>query len=312
MPRFTVAAVAVGWVATAALAAAPSPVQTLTAAKQVLDDLTEKNRAIPAKLLHDAEAVVVIPNTIKAGLGVGGQVGHGVAIIKDKAGGWGDIRFITLGGASVGFQIGVQSTDVVLVFKNRKGLDRILDGKAKLKLGADASVAAGPVGRDAAVATDLLLKSEIFSYSRSKGLFAGVSLNGVVLAANTKRTEEYEKDSGPRTLAAGNELKKTIAVLATVPMSNKVPLPAPGLVPVPQPLPPAVPKVMPPGPPGLGLPPALEPPLPVPPPSVPSSPAFPTGKSTELPDPAVVPASATEPAEPQVGPIRRFLRRVFR
>jgi len=310
MLRFTAAAFAVGWAATAGLAAAPSPVQTLTEAKQVLDDLTEKNRAIPAKLLHDAEAVVVIPNTIKAGLGIGGQVGHGVAVIKDKAGGWGDIRFITLGGASVGFQIGVQSTDVVLVFKNRKGLDRILDGKAKLKLGADAAVAAGPVGRDAAVATDLLLKSEIFSYSRSKGLFAGVSLNGVVLAANTTRTEEFVKDAGPKTQAAGNELKKTIAILATVPMSKKVPLPAPGLVP----LPPSVPKVMP--PPGLGLPPALEPPpglgLPVPPPSVPSTPAFPTGKSTVLPDPVIIPASATEPAEPQVGPIRRFLRRILR
>ena len=104
--------------------------------------------------------------------------------MKDKAGGWGDIRFVDLGGASVGFQLGVQSTDVVLVFKNRKGLDRLLDGKAKLKLGGDASVAAGPVGRDAAVATDLLLKSEIFSYSRARGLFAGVSLEGVVLTGS--------------------------------------------------------------------------------------------------------------------------------
>jgi len=313
MLRFTAAAFAVGWAATAALAAAPSPVQTLTEAKQVLDDLTEKNRAIPAKLLHDAEAVVVIPNTIKAGLGIGGQVGHGVAVIKDKAGGWGDIRFITLGGASVGFQIGVQSTDVVLVFKNRKGLDRILDGKAKLKLGADAAVAAGPVGRDAAVATDLLLKSEIFSYSRSKGLFAGVSLNGVVLAANNTRTEEFQKDAGPKTEAAGNALKKTIAILATVPgASKKVPLPK--REPVPQPLPPMV---MPP-PPGLGLPPALEPPpgleLPVPPPSVPSSPAFPTARATPVrePEPVIVPAGATEPVEPQVGPIRRFFRRILR
>ena len=126
-----------------ATAAPPSSRETLKSSTVVLDELTETPaKAIPKALLQEAEAVVIFPNTIKAGFVVGGRVGHGVAIIKDN--GWGDVRFLDLGGASVGFQVGIQATDVVLVFKSRKGLDRILDGKAKLKLGADASVAAGP------------------------------------------------------------------------------------------------------------------------------------------------------------------------
>ncbi len=254
-----------------AVAGPPSPRETLTDAKQVLDDLTDKEKAIPAKLLQEAEAVLIVPNTIKAGLGVGGQLGHGVVVVKDKAGGWGDIRFVDLGGASVGFQVGVQSTDVVLVFKNRKGLDRILDGKAKLKLGADASVAAGPVGRDAAIATDLALKSEIFSYSRSRGLFAGVSLEGVVLSGNAKRTEDFEKDAGEKTKLAGDALKKTIAILATVAVPKKDPGPLPGPVPMVMPVPPPVIELAP------------------------------------VAQPVIVPASAVEPPS---GPIRRLLKRI--
>ncbi len=288
MLRFPATALALTWVATVAVAAPPSPRVTLTDAKQVLDALTDKEKGIPAKLLREAEAVVIVPKTIKAGFGVAGQLGHGVAVVKDKVGGWGDIRFIGLGGASVGFQIGVQSTDVVLVFKNRKGLDRILDGKAKLKLGGDVSVAAGPVGRNAAVATDLLLKSEIFSYSRSRGLFAGVSLEGVVLNGNTKRTEEFEKDTDLATRKAADELKMTIAVLAAGAKDELVPVPGAPMV------------MPPPGP--FGLPPALEAPLPVPPPTVPTQPGS-----------VIIPASAVEPvipAESQVGPLRRLIRRL--
>jgi lipid-binding SYLF domain-containing protein len=278
------------WICSASLAtAAPTARETLTEAQKVLAELTEKNRAIPAKLLDQAEAVVIVPNTIKAGLGVGGQIGFGVAVIKDKAGGWGDIRFVDLGGASVGFQVGVQSTDVVLVFKNRKGLDRLLDGKAKLKLGADASVAAGPVGRDAAVATDLLLKSEIFSYSRAKGLFAGVSLEGVILNGNTKKTEEFEKDAGAQTKAAAEELKKQIAMLS-VGGDPKKEQPLPG--PMSQPMPLQV------------LPGAA----PLPPATVPSEPA-PAGMFP-IPAPVIAPAPTT-PAE-STGPVRRFFRWLFR
>lgn len=289
-PALTTLGLTVAWTAPAS-AAPPSPRETLIQSKQVLDDLTDKVKGIPARLLDEAEAVVIVPNTIKAGFGVGGQIGHGVAVVKDKTG-WGEIRFLDLGGASVGFQIGVQSTDVVLVFKNRKGLDRLLDGKAKLKLGADASVAAGPLGRDAAAATDLQLKSEIFSYSRARGLFAGVSLEGVVLSAAAKRTAEFEKDSGAETKKAADDLKMRIAELAAGakkegPTPAPIPAGAPRLVPVPMPMP--LPGSVPPPPPVIDLPPAVEGP----------------------PKEVVVPASATVPArEPYVGPIRRLLRRL--
>jgi lipid-binding SYLF domain-containing protein len=215
--------------------AKPDAKETLVAADDVLSELMKNAKtSIPKALMNEAEAVVVIPHTVKAGFVVGGTIGHGVAVIKDKNGGWGDIRFIDLGGASVGFQIGVEATDVVLVFKNRKGLDRILDGKNKLKLGADASVAAGPVGRDAEVATDLKLKSEIYSYSRSRGLFAGVSLEGVILSADANKTASFEKDAGMETRKAADSLKAHISLLsaeklppAAVPNDLPVAPPAP-------------------------------------------------------------------------------------
>jgi lipid-binding SYLF domain-containing protein len=310
--KFLPTLAALGAVTAPALAAPPSPRETLTQSKQVLDDLTDKAKGIPAKLLEDAEAVVIVPNTIKAGLGIGGQIGHGVAIVKDKTG-WGDIRFLDLGGASVGFQIGVQSTDVVLVFKNRKGLDRILDGKAKLKLGADASVAAGPLGRDAAIATDLKLKSEIYSYSRARGLFAGVSLDGVVLSAANKRTAEFEKDAGPETKKAADDLKLKIAELSVGVRKKDDPLPspfapapipggAPRLIPVPMPMPPLPGGGNPPPPPVIDLPPPLETPA--------KSTVIPaSATSVAKPDPKEA-TKMDRPAEPSVGPIRRLLRRL--
>ena len=220
--------------------AAPDPRETLTSADDVLAELTKNAKtSIPKALLKDAEAVVIFPHTIKAGLVFGGRVGHGVAVIKDKNGGWGEVRFIELGGASIGFQVGVEATDVVLVFKNRKGLDRILEGKKKLKLGADASVAAGPVGREAEIATDLKLNSEIYSYSRSKGLFAGASLEGVILGADNTKTAAYERDDSAGTRKAADNLKASISLLA----ADKLP---PAAVPNDLPLPKAPPVSVPP------------------------------------------------------------------
>ncbi len=225
IPGFVLLALSFG--AAPVLAGPPTPRETLKSAKEVLDELNDTPaKAIPKALLDEAEAVLIVPNTIKAGLVVGGRVGHGVVVVRDKNKGWGDIRFVDLGGASVGFQIGVQSTDVVLVFKNRKGLERLLEGKAKLKLGADASVAAGPVGREAEVATDALLKSEIFSYSRSRGLFAGVSLEGVVLGADGATTAAFEKDNSEGTRQAADELKARVALLS-VEKKKDEPTPAP-------------------------------------------------------------------------------------
>lgn len=195
--------------------AAPPPGETLRLSATVLDELSQVPlKGIPTKLLADAEAVAVFPNLVKAGFVVGGQGGHGVAVVKTKDGGWGELRFLHIGGASVGFQAGVQSSDVVLVFKSRRGLDRILDGKAKLTLGGDASVAAGPVGRDAEAATDGKLQAEIVSYGRSRGLFAGVSVSGSVLRADKRAEELFDKDAGPETRKAADELKLKLATLA--------------------------------------------------------------------------------------------------
>lgn len=150
-------------------------------ATRVLDEIMQApDRRIPTNLLREAHAIAVIPDVIKAGLIVGGRRGHGLITIKSADGTWSNPSFITMTGGSVGFQAGVQSTDVVLVFRSQRGVDSIVHGK--FTLGADASAAAGPVGRSAQASTDAQLKAEIYSYSRARGLFAGVALDGSVLA----------------------------------------------------------------------------------------------------------------------------------
>ena len=136
--------------------------------------------SIPEKLLDEAKAIVIIPDTIKAGLVLGGRRGRGVLSVRTADGGWSNPSFVTLTGGSIGLQVGVQSADIVLVFRSERGLDSIVNGK--FTLGADAGVAAGPMGRNAAAATDGQMKAEIWSWSRARGMFAGVSLDGAVLS----------------------------------------------------------------------------------------------------------------------------------
>ncbi|PUD98091.1 MAG: hypothetical protein C3L25_12495 [Candidatus Sedimenticola endophacoides] len=136
-------------------------------------------QAIPPALLADARAVVIIPSVIKVGLVVGGRYGKGVVSLRREDGTWGAPLFLSLKGGSVGWQIGAQATDVILVFKTLQSVNGMLEGK--FTLGADAAVAAGPIGRQASASTDAQLKAEIYSYSRSRGLFAGISLDGAVL-----------------------------------------------------------------------------------------------------------------------------------
>jgi len=135
-------------------------------------------KCIPPALLHDAVGVAIIPHVVKAGLLIDKRFGRGVVLVRQPDGSWSNPVFVTLEGAGVGLQAGYESTDLVLVFKNPKSLDRILKGKGKLTLGTDASIAAGPVGRETETATDGWLKADVFSYSRSRGLFAGISLEG--------------------------------------------------------------------------------------------------------------------------------------
>ncbi len=170
---------------------------TMASAAEVLQAFCGMQpRLIPPALLRDAQGVAVIPHVVKAGFVFGGRFGRGVILVRDANGCWGNPIFITLGGASIGWQIGVQATDIVLIFKTRSSLERVLKGKGKVTLGADVAVAAGPLGRQAEAGTDAELKAEIFSYSRSRGLFAGLSLEGAGLLIDFDANEFYYRVRG--------------------------------------------------------------------------------------------------------------------
>lgn len=144
---------------------------------------------IPPVLLANARGIAVIPAVIKAGFVVGGRFGKGIMSVQTADGVWSTPVFITLAGGSIGWQIGAQSADIILVFKSTRGIDAIRQGK--FTLGADASVAAGPVGRHAEAGTDATMKAEIFSYSRARGLFAGLALEGAVLQLDIPANNAY-------------------------------------------------------------------------------------------------------------------------
>jgi lipid-binding SYLF domain-containing protein len=159
--------------------------QRLADAREVFDTFVDiREQVIPSWLMERAYGVVVVPRVIKGALIIGGRGGKGVFSVRNLDGSWSDPVFITLAGVNVGFQWGVQSTDVVLVLMSRKSVEGIADGK--VTLGADAAVAAGPVGRSAAATTDATLNAQVLSYSRSEGLFAGVALDGSVLAIDDR------------------------------------------------------------------------------------------------------------------------------
>jgi lipid-binding SYLF domain-containing protein len=149
-------------------------------AANVLKEIMEApDQSIPESLLKKAVGIAVIPHVVKGAFGVGGRYGKGLLAQRNADGGWGTPLFIEIGGGSFGLQLGVEATDVIMVFTNSEGIKPLLKGK--LKIGADASATAGPVGRKAEVGTDILLKSAIYSYSRAKGLFAGIALDGAVI-----------------------------------------------------------------------------------------------------------------------------------
>lgn len=161
-------------------AMAYGPAETMVDSEQVLNELMAiPARQIPKKLLDEAQGIVIVPNVIKIGFIAGARRGHGVVLVRDQEGEWSLPQFVTLTGGSVGWQAGIQGTDVVLVFTSRQSVDGLFRGK--FTIGVDAAVTAGPVGREAAAGTDTELRSEIYSYSRSRGLFVGVALDGSAL-----------------------------------------------------------------------------------------------------------------------------------
>ena len=151
------------------------------------------DQRVPDWLLQRAQGIAVIPNVVKVALIAGGRGAKGVLMVRDQQGRWSNPVFLTLGGGSFGFQWGLEVSDVILVFTTRRSIEGVTGGK--LTLGADASVAVGPIGRSVSGATDIGL-AEVYSYSQSKGLFAGVAIDGTVLAIDHSANAAYYQRPG--------------------------------------------------------------------------------------------------------------------
>ena len=191
---------------------------------KVLDEIQQMpDQSIPGDLVRSCQAIAVFPNTISAGFGIGGKYGQGIIMVRDdKTGKWSPPALFTMAGGSFGWQIGGQATDFVLLVMNRRSVDGILEGK--FKLGADASVAAGPVGRAAEASTDVQLKGGILSYSRSRGLFAGVKLEGAVITQHWEGDKElYGKDLSAREILLENAAKMPKSADAMLKVLGKYP-----------------------------------------------------------------------------------------
>ena len=208
--------------------------QRLTDATEVLEQLAAiPENGIPPALLGSAYAVAVIPNVVKVGLVVGARWGRGVLVVRQPDGQWSQPTFISVTGGSVGWQAGAQSSDLILVFKNRRGVEGITDGK--LTLGADASVAAGPVGRYTSASTDIRLRSEVYSYSRTRGLFLGVALDGAALSIDQSSNAAFYAQPGVSAQAifaadgvtAPVEARRFIATLTRLTPEDGTALPPP-------------------------------------------------------------------------------------
>lgn len=169
--------------------------QNTDEAKRVRDATTvfgeimgAEDKAIPSAILGKAEGIAIFPDTVRAGFIVGGTRGRGILSVR-SATGWSAPAFMTLTGGSFGLQIGGQAADIILVINDRRGLENLV--RNQFKIGADASVAAGPVGRDAQAATDIQLRAQILSYSRARGLFAGVTINGSTIRQDVDANERF-------------------------------------------------------------------------------------------------------------------------
>lgn len=169
-------------------------IQKIKKAIEVIEEIMEiPEDGIPEALLRKAYGIAIIPGVMKAAYGIGGQFGKGILVVRTKRKEWSNPCFIKLAGGSFGFQIGVQKTDIILVFKSKGSIEGITSGK--VTLGADASIAAGPVGRHAEASTDIEFEAEIYSYSKSHGLFAGISIKGAALQIDEKANSAFYRTS---------------------------------------------------------------------------------------------------------------------
>ena len=165
-------------------------IKRLKTATTVFEEIMEApDNAIPRAILDKATAVAIFPSTVKAGFIFGGHRGKGVISARNEQGEWSTPAFLTLTGGSFGLQIGGQSVDLILVIMNRRGLEKLL--RNEFKIGGDASAVVGPLGRNLEASTDLTLRAEILSYSRTRGLFAGITLKGSTIRADRDANERF-------------------------------------------------------------------------------------------------------------------------
>ncbi len=183
----------------------------IDAAAKVLADFGKMKESIPAELLQVTQGIIIVPKLINAGFIVAGKRGKGIAMVKMEDGTWSNPVFVTITGGSVGLQAGVQAVDLVLIFKNRNTLEKI--GNGSFTLGGDISATAGPVGRNSTASTDYKLEAEVYSYSKSKGLFAGISLSGSAIDVDAEANEAfYGKAEDSKTLFSNATENTTASV----------------------------------------------------------------------------------------------------
>ena len=209
MIRKSILFVCLGLMATAPLFAANKEQKRLANAGVVMQEIMNTPENIPQEVLEKAKCVIVFPSVLKGAFIVGASYGRGAMVCRtgaDFRGPWGAPAMMALEGGSFGFQIGGQATDLVLLVMNDRGADSILN--SKVKLGGDASVAAGPVGRDASANTDAYMRAEILSYSRTRGLFAGISLEGSTLRPDNDATADvYGRRLTAREIVLGGKVE---------------------------------------------------------------------------------------------------------
>jgi SH3 domain-containing YSC84-like protein 1 len=195
----------------------PSEVTVINATNAFAQAMMMQDNQIPRNILANAQAIAIIPGTIRGAFVVGVQYGRGVLVIRDPNGAWQVPRMIQIAGGSFGYQIGVQSSDLVLVFRTPQSVANLLRGT--VKVGVDASAAAGPVGRQATAGTDLGLSAEILSYSRARGAFVGVSIDGSSIALDPQADAIYYQTPGAVPASAMNLLQTITAYSAVQPVA---------------------------------------------------------------------------------------------
>jgi SH3 domain-containing YSC84-like protein 1 len=188
------------------------PNQVVIDATNVLSQSVAMPSGLPQKMLADAQGIAIVPNMVRGAFVVGVQRGRGVLLVRSADGAWQPPRMIEITGGSLGYQVGVQSTDLILIFRTPQSVANVLRGT--LKVGVDASAAAGPVGRQASAATDLPLQAEILSYSRARGAFVGASIDGTSISFDKATDALYYQPPGA-TPASATQLVQLISTLSS-------------------------------------------------------------------------------------------------